>query len=84
MGRVVQGSDAADVTINSIHDSIISNLGVLKVAATMKNVDLEVQLDDRIDQIAKVAANAKPPNPDEEKDAERPELPGLVVGDEMR
>ena len=50
----------------------------------MKNVDLEVQLDDRIDQIAKVAANAKPPNPDEEKDAERAELPGLVVGDEMR
>lgn len=57
-------------------------LGALRVATTAKNLDLQVTLDDRIDQIARNAA-AKVCGDGSNGAAPR-DMPALVIGDEMR
>lgn len=57
-------------------------LGALRVATSAKNLDLKVNLDSRIDQIARIAAARE--CSDQEKCPILKDMPALVIGDEMR
>ena len=60
-------------------------LGALRVATTAKQLDLVINLDERIDEIARKAATMSN-HDDPEKPSLSPsaDVPALVVGDEMR
>ena len=55
----------------------------MKVATTVQQQTLHVEFDDRLDQVAKAAAN-QPQDPDDDDNPDEEERPGYVVGDEMR
>lgn len=60
------------------HAALRSMLGSLRVATTSKGLDLVIDLDDRIDQIARAAMY------DGKEDPQGRDKPAWVIGDEMR
>lgn len=57
-------------------------LGALRVATTAKSLELRVNLDDRIDQKARLAAASETGEGLNEQILQ--DMPALVIGDEMR
>ena len=60
-------------------------LGALRVATTAKHLELVISLDDRIDQVARLAASQGTSDDPEKGDSQMSsDAPALVIGDEMR